>query len=129
MSNKVKLSSAEFLLPNKKKINISSSTFIIAEIGINHEGNYNQARKLVDKAFNSGANAVKFQIVNPDHSYSKNTSSYKIYKNSLLSEQSYKSIIDQFNNRGVIFATPGDLESVKFCEKLKFKLYKVSSLI
>ncbi len=57
----------------KKIINKESPTFIIAEIGINHEGNFKLAKNLVDKAFKSGADAVKFQIVNPDHSYSKNT--------------------------------------------------------
>ena len=69
----------------KKIINKESPTFIIAEIGINHEGNFKLAKNLVDKAFKSGADAVKFQIVNPDHSYSKNTLSYKVFKDTALS--------------------------------------------
>ena len=39
----------EFRL-KKKKINLNSPTFIIAEIGINHEGSASSAEKLVDKA-------------------------------------------------------------------------------
>ncbi|OUU62607.1 MAG: hypothetical protein CBC22_03700 [Alphaproteobacteria bacterium TMED62] len=127
MFNKIKLSPIDFCLTTNRKINLLSPTFIIAEIGINHEGKFNLANTLVDKAFKAGADAVKFQIVNPDHSYSKNTKSYEIFKHSILSESSYKKLIKKYESRGLIFATPGDLDSLKLCEKLKFKLYKISS--
>lgn len=39
-------------------------TFIIAEAGVNHEGNFSSARKLVNAAKEAGANAVKFQAFN-----------------------------------------------------------------
>tara|TARA_X000000950_G_C13904690_1_gene656314 strand:+ start:1373 stop:2398 length:1026 start_codon:yes stop_codon:yes gene_type:complete len=120
-------SSIEFCLASNKKLNVLSPTFIIAEIGINHEGKLDFARSLVDKSFKAGADAVKFQIVNPDHSYSSNTLSYKIFKNSTLTEKNYRKIIEEFGNKGLIFATPGDLDSLLLCEKLNFKLYKVSS--
>ena len=55
---------------------------------------------LVDKAFKSGADAVKFQIVNPEHSYSKDTLSYKIFKDASLSEKNYQQIINEFINIG-----------------------------
>ena len=44
-----------------KKINRSSSTFIIAEIGINHQGDVDIAKELIVKAKECGADAVKFQ--------------------------------------------------------------------
>mgnify|MGYP001325478733 FL=1 len=44
---------------NKKK------TYIIAEIGINHEGSYKLAKKLIINAALAGADAVKFQMFNP----------------------------------------------------------------
>ena len=40
-------------------------TYIVAEIGINHEGNLNTAMKLVSEAKKNGADAVKFQVFNP----------------------------------------------------------------
>jgi len=40
--------------------------YVIAEIGINHNGSENHARKLIDQAFKSGCHAVKFQKRNPD---------------------------------------------------------------
>jgi sialic acid synthase SpsE len=42
-----------------------NSTFIVAEIGNNHEGNFELAKKLIFLASESGADAVKFQTYNP----------------------------------------------------------------
>ena len=42
-------------------IRIGAPCFIIAEIGVNHNGQLDIAKQLVDCAFESGANAVKFQ--------------------------------------------------------------------
>jgi len=39
-------------------------TFIIAEIGINHNGDIRQAYRLIEEARDSGANACKFQLFN-----------------------------------------------------------------
>ena len=44
---------------------------IIAEIGNNHEGNFNNALKLIDAAKKSGVDAVKFQTFKTDLYYSK----------------------------------------------------------
>ena len=41
-------------------------TYIIAEIGINHQGDLNIAKRLIDIAAASGCDAVKFQKRNPD---------------------------------------------------------------
>ena len=48
---------------NFKKINYP---FIVAEIGNNHEGSFNNAIKLIKQAKNSGADAVKFQVFDPN---------------------------------------------------------------
>ena len=45
--------------------------FIIAEIGINHNGDIRLAKKLIDLAVNSGCNAVKFQKRKIDKVYTK----------------------------------------------------------
>ena len=46
---------------NIPRFNPSKKTFIIAEIGNNHEGNFNIAKKLIKAAADSGVDAVKFQ--------------------------------------------------------------------
>ena len=50
---------------------MKNKVYIIAEIGINHNGSVNLAKELIDKSFVSGANAVKFQKRTIDVVYSK----------------------------------------------------------
>ena len=49
-----------------KNKNFSKKTFIVAEVGNNHEGCFKTAKKLIQKAFECGADAVKFQTFNVD---------------------------------------------------------------
>ena len=48
------------------ELTTNSPTYIIAEIGINHNGDINIAKKLIKVAKDAGCNAVKFQKRNPD---------------------------------------------------------------
>ena len=56
---------------NNLRIGKNSKTFIIAEIGINHDGNFSRCMQMIKKAAKSGADAVKIQTVNEDESYKK----------------------------------------------------------
>ena len=47
------------------------SVFIIAEAGVNHNGSIKLAKKLIDVAFESGADAVKFQTFKTENLVSK----------------------------------------------------------
>ena len=47
-------------------INTNKKVFIIAEIGNNHEGSFNLAKKMIIAAANSGVDAVKFQTFIPE---------------------------------------------------------------
>ena len=60
-----------FKLDNKK-------TFIVAEIGNNHEGSFNLAKKLIDKAKDCGVDAVKFQTYIPKLFYSNDVDEKRI---------------------------------------------------
>ena len=66
----------------EKKINLGSREvyenslpYIIAEIGVNHEGSLDQAKKLIDLAKEGGADAVKFQTYKAELLASKNSPS------------------------------------------------------
>ena len=52
-----------------KQISSVSPAFIIAEVGINHEGSYKKCLQLIDKAKLSGADAVKIQLANAELNY------------------------------------------------------------
>ena len=104
------------------------TVFIIAEIGINHLGDLSLCKKLIVHAKNSGADAVKLQISNPKYSYNKDSPSYKIFKKNLLN---YNDLIEIKNysksKKIILFATPGDFQSLEVIKKLSFPMIKISS--
>ena len=110
---------------NLKKI---KNVFIIAEIGVNHEGSITKCKKLIRLASKAGADAVKIQTVNEDDSYLKNTKSYKTFKRRNFTDQELKEI-KYFSNKCKIlfFSTPGDIASLRRLKKLKVKMIKISS--
>ncbi len=110
----------------KKKIGFDQPSFIIAELGINHMGNYNTARKIIEEAFKSGADAVKFQIVNPEESYENGSESYEIFSKYKLRLEDYQKLFKEFKER-ILFATPGDFSSLRLCQKIGMEAYKISS--
>ena len=102
--------------------------FIIAEIGATHDGNLEQALKLIKVAKDCGANAVKLQTVNPEYSYCEGTLSYEVFqKLSLTIEEMYK-LKKYADELGIIiFSTPGDFPSLEIVKNLDFSLVKISS--
>jgi len=106
---------------------LKSETLIISEIGINHNGDINLAKKLIDYSLNAGANAVKFQIRNLAEIYNKkiicnpnNTQSGSQYifnqlVNSQFSNKKFLELFQYSRNKGLyVGATPFDLKSLKF---------------
>ncbi len=122
----MKLSQSFFI--KNKKISENSPVYIIAEVGINHNGSKAKCMKLIKQAHKSGADAVKLQIANPDLSYSKKHASYKEFKDKFLSDKCLKELIKYANSLGVaLFATPGDFESLSRVCRLKMPAIKISS--
>ena len=118
---------------NPKKI------FLIAEIGINHNGDINIAKKLIDYAVDADFDAVKFQKRTIDKVYSKEYLSLyrespwgktqRDQKNGLeLSESDYVEI-DNYCKRLNIdwFASAWDIESQKFLRRFNLKFNKIAS--
>ena len=65
----------------KKYIGKSEKVFIIAEIGINHGGNFKKCMKMIKAAAKAGADSVKIQTNNVDENYMQDTKFYKEFKN------------------------------------------------
>jgi N,N'-diacetyllegionaminate synthase len=106
----------------KKKI------FIIAEIGINHEGNLNKCLNLIKKAKFAGADAVKLQTINPENNYVFKSKSFKIFNKAMLSPEETKTAFNYAKkNKIKIFTTCGDIETAKWVEKLNPMAWKISS--
>ena len=63
---------------------VGNNVWIIAEVGINHEGCIETCKKLIKVAAKAGANAVKLQTIDPDLNYSSETESYRVFSEAKL---------------------------------------------
>jgi N-acetylneuraminate synthase len=114
--------------------------YVIGEIGLNHNGDVDIAKKLIDVAVEAGAQAVKFQkrtpeIATPEHMKSTpretpwGTMTYLDYRYRVEFEQEQYSEIDAYcNEKGIDwFASPWDEPSVDFLESMNTIAYKIAS--
>tara|TARA_B100001996_G_scaffold381288_1_gene370417 strand:+ start:923 stop:1975 length:1053 start_codon:yes stop_codon:yes gene_type:complete len=114
--------------------------YIIAEIGVNHEGSLTKAKKLIDLAKEGGANAVKFQtykaenlasVNSPaywDTNLEKTTSQFKLFKKyDKLNFKDYKILYKHCKKRNIDFSsTPFDKFSVDYLNPY-LKFFKIAS--
>lgn len=118
-----------------------SKVFIIGEIGINHNGDIKLVKKLIKGAKKAGADAVKFQKRTLDKVYTKaeldkyrespwGTTNRQQKEGLELSKHEYD-VIDAYCKALDIewFASPWDLESVKFLRQYDLKYNKVASAL
>lgn len=114
--------------------------YIIAEIGVNHNGKLSLAKKLIDASIESGVNAVKFQKRDLKSLYRKESlenpnsesQGFEILLAELqeveLTKNDYMEIIDYCKKKKITFlCTPWDMPSVDFLEELDIVAYKISS--
>lgn len=115
-------------------------TYIIAEIGVNHNGFLDLAIKLIDVAIEAGADAVKFQKRDLDELYAKKylenanagekTLRYllPILQQVELPDEAYHDILAYCKKRGITFLCSAfDTKSADFLESLGVPAYKVAS--
>ena len=113
--------------------------FIIAEIGINHNGSVSLAKKMIDIAITTGCNAVKFQKRTVDVVYTKeelakerksvfgNTNG-DLKRGLEFGIEQYKEIDRYCKEKGILwFASCWDEEAVDFIEKFDVPCYKIAS--
>jgi len=111
-----------------KKIFDNQRTFVVGEIGLNHNGKIKNCIKMIDIAKKSGFDAVKLQISDPNESYFPKTKSYNYFKKYSLSEEKLVKVFNYAKQRKIIlFSTFGDLKSLKYQDKFNFPLIKISS--
>ena len=127
---------------NDRKIGPGQPTFVIAEAGVNHNGQLALAKQLVDIALAAGADAVKFQTFHAAElatplaakaNYQKQTTSaaesqLEMLRRMELSEESFRDIRNHCRSRGIIFlSTAFDERSVDFLADLDVPAFKVPS--
>jgi len=120
----------------------NNKTFIIAEAGVNHNGSFELAKQLVDKAVWAGADCIKFQTFNSKNLVSKNAQKAEYQKKTTdssenqlemlkkleLSKEEFIELRNYCNQKGIMFlSTPFDLESIDFLASIGVKTWKVPS--
>jgi len=121
-------------------VGAGSPAYLIAEIGLNHNGDVGIAKRLVDVAADAGAQAVKFQKRTPEISTPTHmrdvpretpwgTMTYLEYRYRVeFDREQYIEIGDHATMRGLDwFASPWDVPSVAFLEELNVVAHKVAS--
>ena len=116
--------------------------FIIAEAGVNHNGDITLAKKLIDAAREAGADAVKFQVFRAEEVvtgrankavYQKKTtgageSQLDMLKRLELTESDFTNLAEYSRGKGLMFlATPFDRQSVDLLDKLAVPAFKIAS--
>lgn len=122
-----------------KKVGDDYPCFITAEVGINHNGDINIAKKLIDLAVFSGCDAVKFQKRTIDVVYSKEELAKEresIFGNTNgdlkrgleFGLEEYKIIDEYCKQKGIMWYTScWDEQSVDFIEQFNTPCYKIAS--
>jgi N,N'-diacetyllegionaminate synthase len=107
--------------------NLKKKTFIIAEIGNNHEGSFINAKKLIRYAAKAGVDAVKFQTFITDEFVVKEHKSYNRLKKFELSQKQFLTLKKLSNKLKLEFiSTPLDFSSAKFLKK-ECNIIKIAS--
>jgi len=120
-----------------RSIGENCPVFIIAEAGVNHNGDVGLAKRLIKVAYEAGADAVKFQTFKanklvssraPHGDYRSTGVDIKLIEKLELSLQHYIELTEYCQELNIVFlATPFDFGSVNLLEKLSAMAYKVSS--
>lgn len=126
----------------QKTVGEENPTFVIAEAGVNHNGDADLAKKLIDAAAEAGADAVKFQTFHTDRivicdaekaEYQKQTttsseSQYDMLKKLELPDSVFIELAKYADRKGIIFlSTPFDEESVDLLDHIGILAFKIPS--
>jgi len=125
-----------------EKIGESKSVYVIAEAGVNHNGNYELACRLADAAKSAGADCVKYQTFNSNEltsrfaekaSYQKentniNESQQEMLRQLELSHEEFWKLKEYCDSIGICFvSTPFDIESIYFLDAFDMPFWKIPS--
>lgn len=129
---------------NRKKYTISENQrpLVIAEAGVNHNGDIKLAKELIDIAKKAGADFVKFQTFHPKEmatptgpsaQYIKRESPkaeswYKLLEDLTLKDEAFGELLNYCKKKGIVFlSTPYDESSADLLDKIGVPMFKIAS--
>lgn len=109
-------------------MNVSAHVIVVAEIGINHEGDFAVCLRMIDAAASAGADAIKLQTVDADRSYDPDSPSYELFKRSALTREQTAAVFARARELGLKpFTTAVDPDTIDWVDRLEPYAHKVSS--
>ncbi len=119
---------AQVLPFGSHSIGPSQPVVIIAEIGINHEGNIQDCIRMVEAAAEAGADAVKLQTIDAAENYVPGTLSHDLFTKAALSREDTARAFILARNLGMeVFTTAGDFATLDWVDQLDPAAHKISS--
>lgn len=101
---------------------------MIAEIGINHEGDITTCARMIDAAARSGADAIKLQTIDADENYVEGTPSHALFAQAELSREDTGRMFAYARRLGMeAFTTAGDFATLEWVDRLAPAAHKISS--
>jgi sialic acid synthase SpsE len=111
-----------------KIVGPGAPVFVIAEIGINHEGSVEKCAEMIRAASGAGADAIKLQTVDADIAYAPNSPSYELFKRSALSREETAAMFALARELGMVpLTTIVDEPTLSWIRNLRPDCFKVSS--
>jgi N-acetylneuraminate synthase/N,N'-diacetyllegionaminate synthase len=113
---------------DNKVIGPGHRPYIIAEIGINHGGDLDLAKKLITSASKAGADAVKLQAFKADHFLSRSSEYFDVFQNCELDESEFIELSKTAKEVNItLFATVFDFVSAEIIRQIDPPVYKIAS--
>lgn len=113
---------------SKKTIGDEHPCFIIAEAGLNHNGDPNLAHRLIDSAADCGADAIKFQTYKTGELFPPDHPEYQKFQQTEFTFETYQELQSHAQEKNVVFlSTPFDSESLEMLERLDVEAIKIGS--
>ncbi len=131
------------VLLGDKAVTYNTPAYIIAEIGLNHNGSMVLAKQLIDAAKAAGASAAKFQSFRAENRLSKEVkenryseelvdteeTTFDMFKRLEFGLEEHKELFAYARSLGIaVFSTPFDIENVELLEVLDTPFYKIASM-
>src|SRR5215471_446354 len=119
-----------------RKIGFGQPCFVIAEAGINHNGDLGLAMELLDAAASAGADAFKIQTHLPEHEMLKGgataayvgESLFDLLTRTALSPDAHVALQERAARKGIVFlSTPFSREAADFLDSIRVPAFKTGS--
>ena len=116
------------MIINNVKVGDGAKPYLIAEIGINHDGDFETCRNLIRAAKACGVSAAKLQVFNADQFLSETSVYFDVFKSMSFSTDQYIELFQEAAQQELtMFASVFDFDCLELMESLNVPAYKIAS--